>query len=112
MIIDRRRFLAALSATACVAAFPAYAAIPTIEDIGMAFREMPRAVRVRAQTNLIASDFYRGPQDGTWGPGTAEGFRRLMALDVYRDFARTLPADRKEAARETILWAAPKNFAD
>ena len=112
MTFTRRGILTALSAAAATFAFPAVAATPSIEEVGVAFREMPREVRLIAQANLIANAFYLGPQDGEWGPGTAEGFRQLMALDVYRDFATTLPADRMEAARATVLWAAPENFAD
>ena len=112
MRFSRRHWLAGLSILTCLSAAPAMAEIPTLDQIGAAFSAMPMDVRLRAQGNMIASDLYRGTQDGAWGPGTAEGFRQLMTLPVYRDFARTLPADATAAAQATVLWAAPEFFAD
>lgn len=111
-MLDRRRFAFGCAAALLALPRPSAADAPPLEAVGAAFRAMPASARRRAQTNLIASDLYLGPQDGLWGPGTAEGFRRLMTLEDYRQFARDLPADPAAAARATVMWATPDVLFD
>ena len=98
----------------CLLTLPADAQdrVPSLTEVRIAFQSMPMEVRSRAQNQMIASDLYRGRADGVWGPGTEAAFREGMRLDVYRDFARSLPSDPAAAARETVLFFAPEVFAD
>ena len=99
-------FTAAAIGAASLRVSPLYAqsAEVTLAEVQALFQSRDLGARRMVQNSLKHEGYYTGTIDGAWGPGTAEGFRALMASDRYQRHAPTWTFAHEIQVSETMFF--------
>ena len=76
----------------------------TLAEVQALFQSRDLGARRMVQDSLKHEGYYTGAIDGAWGPGTAEGFRALMASDRYQRHAPTWTFAHEIQVSETMFF--------
>ena len=84
----------------------------TARELKAAFTERGREFGRLLQNALAGHDYYAGPIDGLWGPGTAAAYERMMASDLYKRALPLFLQDRDIAVLETLTLLTSDTYFD
>lgn len=104
-MITRRAFLfAASAAVVTVNTASAQSAGVTVEEVRALFKQRPIEARKMAQKALKGEGYYHGAIDGTWGPGTADAYRKLIDSERYQRHASRWTWSREAQVIDTMFF--------